>query len=212
VTATFRKLLRTLLPRDCPGCGEPLGQACGLCTSCAGSLTVRLESHSMLSNAVTPHLVVLGQHRGLLRRAARELKYSGHRDLAGVLGQALAQGVPAEWTIQAVSAVPMHPDRQRQRHFNHAEVLARSLADALKLPYVEALARRRHTAQQAKQSGSERSGNLEGAFVPLSAALDLGGPLLLVDDVMTTGNTLRACRDALNDHGLDEVYYAVLTR
>ena len=89
VTAVVQKLLRSLLPRACPGCGESLGAAAGLCASCAVSLTVRVESHSMLSNAVTPHLVVLGQHKGLLRRAARELKYSGHRDLAGVLGQAL---------------------------------------------------------------------------------------------------------------------------
>ena len=212
VTAVVQKLLRTLLPRACPGCGESLGASTGLCASCAVSLTVRVESHSMLSNAVTPHLVVLGQHKGLLRRAARELKYSGHRDLAGVLGQTLARGVPPSWGIQAVSAVPMHPNRQRQRHFNHAEMLGRALAQALELPYLDALARRRHTAQQARKSGSERSGNLEGAFVPLGAALELGGPLLLVDDVMTTGSTLIACRDALADHGMERVYYAVLTR
>ena len=91
-------------------------------------------------------------------------------------------------------------------------MLGRALAQALELPYLDALARRRHTAQQARKSGSERSGNLEGAFVPLGAALELGGPLLLVDDVMTTGSTLIACRDALADHGMERVYYAVLTR
>ncbi len=94
----------------------------------------------MLSNAAAPHLVVLGHNKGMLRRVTRELKYSGHRDLAQVLGRALAQGVPPGWGVQAVSAVPMHPARQRQRGFNHAELLARAVAAELNLPYVEQFA------------------------------------------------------------------------
>ncbi len=163
----------------------------------------------MLSNAAVPHLLVLGQHKGKLRRAARELKYGGHRDLALVLGQALASGVPAEWGIQAVSAVPMHPARLRQRTFNHAELLARSVADTLKVPYVEGLRRTRDTVQQARLSGTARLGNLSGAFAVGSG---LRQPLLLVDDVMTTGATLKACRDALQAGGVEAIYYAVLTR
>ena len=171
----------------------------------------------MLSHVVTPHLVVLGEHKAVLRRAARELKYGGHRDLARVLGVALARGVPAEWQLQAVSAVPMHVSRQRQRSFNHAELLARCLAAELGLPYQDSLRRTRATTQQAKLSGQARLGNLVGAFAAQGSHLSLTAaatpqPLLLVDDVMTTGATLRACRDALALGGVTEVYYAVITR
>lgn len=171
----------------------------------------------MLSNAAVPHLVILGEHKAMLRRAARELKYGGHRDLAQVLGAALARGVPGEWQLSAVSAVPMHAGRQRQRRFNHAELLARCLASELGLPYHDSLHRTRATTQQAKLSGQARLGNLVGAFAAQGSNLSLTGegtlqPLLLVDDVMTTGATLRACRDALAGGGVTEVYYAVITR
>lgn len=170
----------------------------------------------MLSNAVTPHLVILGQHKAVLRRAARELKYSGHRDLAQVLGTAIAQGVPSAWHVQAVSAVPMHASRQRQHHFNHAEVLARCVAAELGVPYQDCLQRTRHTAQQAKLSGQERLGNLIGAFSAQRSGVAVNGqatqPLLLIDDVMSTGSTLRACRDALAEGGINQVFYGVITR
>ena len=209
--------LRGLLPRACPGCGASLGRQAGLCRECLKSLRPQLQRHSMLSNDTAPHLIILGQHRGMLRRAARELKYGGHRDLARVLGEALSGGVPEEWQLKAVSAVPMHPSRQRERGFNHAELLARQVAGALGLPYLESLRRVRHTTQQARLSGAARLGNLAGAFAPQGAALQLSGqklpqPLLLVDDVMTTGATLRACRDALHAGGVTQVYYAVVTR
>ncbi|WP_312846437.1 ComF family protein [Deinococcus rubellus] len=205
------------MPRPCPGCGAALGRESGLCRACRAELRPRLERHSMLSNAVTPHLVILGEHRAVLRRAARELKYGGHRDLAQVLGAALARGVPDEWHLKAVSAVPMHAGRQRQRRFNHAELLARCVASELGLPYQESLRRTRATTQQAKLSGQARLGNLIGAFSARGQGLSLSGaglsqPLLMVDDVMTTGATLRACRDALAEGGVTEVFYAVLTR
>ena len=209
--------LRALLPRACPGCGSSLGREAGLCRACLESVRPQLQRHSMLSNNTAPHLVILGQHKGLLRRAARELKYGGHRDLAWVLGQALASGVPQDWHLSAVSAVPMHPTRQRERGFNHAELLARQVADALELPYLESLRRVRHTTQQARLSGAARLGNLAGAFASQGAELQLSGqmlpqPILLIDDVMTTGATLRACRDALHAGGVNEVFYAVITR
>ncbi|AWN23432.1 amidophosphoribosyltransferase [Deinococcus irradiatisoli] len=204
-------VLRALLPRPCPGCGEGLGREAGLCQSCRAQLSPRAERHSLLSAEVTPHLVVLGRHHGALRRAARELKYTGHRDLAQVLGAALARGVPGEWQLRAVSAVPMHPARQRQRHFNHAEVLARCLAAELGLPYLDSLRRTRQVAQQARLSGEERRRNLEGVFEARGGEA-LPQPLLLVDDVLTTSATLMACRDALQASGVTQLYYAVLTR
>ncbi len=204
--------LRALLPRPCPGCGEALGREAGLCRRCRAQLRPHVERHSLLSAEVRPHLVALGTHHGVLRRAARELKYTGHRDLAQVLGAALARGVPQEWHLRAVSAVPMHPARQRQRHFNHAEVLARCLADELGLPYLESLRRTRQVTQQAKLSGEARRSNLGGVFAPQRSGYTPPQPLLLVDDVLTTGATLLACRDALQGGGVTRLYYAVLTR
>lgn len=208
LNATLLGWLRALLPQACPGCGSQLGAQAGLCLKCRAGLSARVESHSPLRSHVAPHLVTLGEYRGVRRRAVRALKFGRVRDLAGVLGVALAGGVPAGWNIQAVVPVPLHPARQRQRGFNQAELLAQAIAGALRVPCVSALSRTRATGQQAKQRASGRD-HMHGAF---AARVILPGPVLLVDDVLTSGSTLVACQEALLESGVAEVYAAVVAR
>ncbi|WP_034409294.1 ComF family protein [Deinococcus murrayi] len=203
-------LLRALLPRPCPGCGAQLGRERGLCSACCGGLTPRVEQHSPLSPQPVPHLVSLGGYRGVTRRAVRALKFGGARDLAAVLGERLAAGVPPQWGVRAVVPVPLHPSRERERGFNQAALLAQAVAAELGVPCVPALRRTRATAQQARQHGAERLRNVAGAFEAEAGWRSPAGALLLVDDVLTTGATLGACRDALAAAGAGRVYVAVV--
>jgi ComF family protein len=202
-------LLRVLLPRACAGCGAALGPDAALCASCRSSLRPRVESHSTLTRAVTPHLVTLGAYRGPLARSLRALKYGGSREVADVLGARLAQVVPSTWALTTVTAVPLHPRRERWRGYNHADLLARAVASALGLPHEALLLRSRVTRQQARLRGSAREANVRHAF---RAARPVSGRVLLVDDVLTTGSTLRACADTLQAAGADEVYLLVAAR
>lgn len=203
-------LWRTLLPRACPGCAAQLGAEIGLCRSCRAGLTAQVQSHSPLRSRPAPHLVTLGRYQGVGRRAVRALKFGGARDLAGVLGQALAAGVPPQWGVGAVVPVPLHPSRQRQRGYNQAELLAREVARHLEIPCVDALQRTRATRQQARQHAAGRN-EMVGAFTVKPGGLPIG-PLLLLDDVMTSGHTLLACQDALHAAGAAEIYVAVIAR
>ncbi|WP_424951797.1 ComF family protein [Deinococcus sp.] len=205
----LQSVLKVLLPRRCPGCQGQLGHLDGLCAPCRSSLYAQLQSHSPLSGQVTPHLVVLGPYRGVLGRSVRALKYGHSRDLAGVLGTRLAQGVPAWWGVQAVTAVPLHPERLRERGFNQAELLGRQVAGMLGLPYLNALSRNRATGNQAKRHAKDRLGALDGAFL---AQPGLPETMLLLDDVMTTGTTLLACAGALRAAGVRQVYFATVAR
>ncbi|GGL07219.1 ComF family protein [Deinococcus radiotolerans] len=202
--------LRTLLPRACPGCSAQLGPQPGLCPACHAALRPQVQAHSPLRPRPEPHLVTLGPYSGVRRRAVRELKFAQARDLAALLGGALASGVPAEWDVQAVVPVPLHPARQRQRGFNQAELLGRALAGALAVPCVPALTRTRATAQQARRHGAQRE-DLRGAFRAHEGFLPTGA-VLLVDDVLTTGFTALACQDALLQAGAAQVYVAVVAR
>ncbi len=203
-------LWRTLLPRACPGCGAQLGREVGLCRACRAGLHAHVESHSPLRPHPEPHLVTLGRYRGGGRRAVRALKFGGARELAGVLGEALAAGVPGNWAIGAVISVPLHPSCQRQRGYNQAELLAREVARCLDTVYVDALSRTRATRQQARQQAAGRN-EMAGAFAVRPGRLP-PGPLLLIDDVMTSGSTLIACQDALYEAGAGEIYVAVIAR
>lgn len=204
--------LRPLLPRACPGCGAQLGRERGLCSACRQALRPHASAHSPLTPLVTPHLVTLGPYRGVLRRSVRALKFGGARDLAAPLGQALAAGVPADWAVVAVVPVPLHARRLRERGFNQAELLAQAIAASLGVPCLPLLVRTRYTAQQAKRHAAERHGQLNGAFAVQGRPP--GGSLLLVDDVLTSGVTLQACRDTLVGAGVlaTDLKYAVVAR
>ena len=112
--------------------------------------------------------------------------------------------------------VPLHPARLAERGYNQAALLAGGAAAELGCPlHARALARTRHTPQQARLSRSERLDNVIGAFrvrsVSEAAALR-GRAVVLVDDVATTGATLSACAAALRAGGAASVTALVIAR
>lgn len=143
------------------------------------------------------------------------LKYGGWRELADEMGARMAElrfDPIAESEIVAVIPVPLSQVRQRQRGFNQAELLARSVARRRGLPLLSGvLARGRHTRRQAQLSPRERQSNVRGAFqVPLNGRRELEDThVLLVDDVLTTAATAQDCVRALCEAGARAV--SVLT-
>lgn len=155
----------------------------------------------------------VGPHVSPLRRAVHALKYEGARVLSAPLGDLLAsawrdRAIPVDLVIP----VPLHRQRLRQRGYNQSLLLARELARRLELPLSHgSLIRARNTPSQVGLSRQERWDNVRGAFRTISQEPG-GARVLLVDDVMTTGATLRACSLALKKGGAKEVVCLTLTR
>jgi predicted amidophosphoribosyltransferase len=105
--------------------------------------------------------------------------------------------------------VPPQPSRRRQRGFDPAGALARSLAPRLALPLVPALVRRDRASRQARAGRSAR--RAEGR-IAVEATRAVGLPVLLVDDVHTTGATLDACARALRAAGAPSVVAVTYAR
>jgi ComF family protein len=139
----------------------------------------------------------------LLRLALHRWKYGGVQLYGPVLAALLMTvshhlQVPP---IDAVSAVPLHWRRRFWRGFNQSEVLARVIARELHAPYQPLLHRHRAGRPQVGRTEKERQTALLDAFISETAA----GHVLLVDDVVTTGGTVRGCAAALRQAGAQRV-------
>lgn len=134
------------------------------------------------------------------------LKYGGWQRLAEPMGEAMAptaRGLASAKEPTVLVPVPLAAARLRERGFNQAVLLARSLAEGTGWPVWEGLARRRTGRRQASLGRAARVENVQSLFVGRS---ELGSAqeharALLVDDVLTTGATAAACAVALEEAG-----------
>jgi ComF family protein len=206
-------VLDFLLPPRCGGCRtvgswlctrcrakirrleEPLCARCGVEVETARrecGCRARLKSLTRLRSAVA--------YVGPVEAAVHRFKYEGWRRLAAPLAQLVAERLAVEGiAARVVVAVPLHPERLRQRGFNQAELLAAELRKRMNLGSPEGeLVRTRPTPPQVGQDRLRRFANVRGAFSWCGGPLR-GESILLIDDVATTGATLDACASALRE-------------
>ncbi len=146
-------------------------------------------------------LVAAGRLNGPLQRAIHTYKYRPRPQLASRLAEPLTQAaIAASLALPALSFVPLHPRRQRQRGFNQAERLAGRLAAGLGVPVLGGLSRLRPTPAQVGLGHAERQVNMAGAFHWTALQPPPQG-LGLVDDVCTTGATLDAVARVVAEAG-----------
>jgi competence protein ComFC len=184
----------------CAQCGELFfgGGLCGTCR-CQPPPYQALRSWGVFS--------------GPLRKAIHRLKYG--RDIG--LGEALAQPLlkrlrTLNWPIDLITAIPLNKKRLKQRGYNQAGLLARPLALGSKLAYTPRVIQRiKDTPTQVGLTAPQRQVNVRGAFraIPRSAR---GRRILLVDDVTTSGSTMRECALTLLEAGATAVYGLTLAR
>jgi ComF family protein len=152
------------------------------------------------------------RYEGPLREAVHRFKF-GHRvalarPLAALLLEQCGAAVPAGAVIVPV---PLARDRERERGFNQAALLAERLARALHARWRPRwLARARATAPQTVLDATERRANVRGAFVASTSAA--GADVVLVDDVLTTGATAAECARALRAAGARSVGVLTVAR
>jgi ComF family protein len=170
--------------------------------------------------------VAYGNYQGQLRELIHLLKYEGMRPIAARLGAWLAESLEGIATAGdtprdlLVIPVPMHKSKQRQRGFNHAELLARSAMAGLRRRHpglrlqmaTAALQRMRVTVSQAGLTTHQRRANLRGAFFVSHPGRVAGRHVLLIDDIYTTGATARACSRVLRQAGAASVRVATVAR
>jgi ComF family protein len=190
------RLLDALGPSLCAGCDAPCGPDTAYCEACLALVGEACRAPSALGLEVFAG----GPYQGPTRRAVKALKYAGRSDLARRLGRWLADRWPTVTRAgDMLVPVPLGPRRLVGRGYNQAALLARGLASVTGRRLVTGmLTRSIDTLPQAKLEGRYRRSNVEGVF---TCHAWLPANVWLVDDVVTTGATARACQAAIEAQG-----------
>lgn len=216
-TPPGREWAALLCPR-CRGDVRPIGAACPSCAAPRPAFadpTARCRACVAIPKRAVTSTIALLRYRGVVRRVLHRVKYAGREEPCAPLGAALAHrvrevlvDVPADLLVVPV---PLHLVRRCTRGFNQAERIAEGLARVLDRPLAHALARRRSTRPLYGVKRDARDAIVGGAFRATRVAL-AGRPVLLVDDIRTSGATLRAAAEALQAAGASRVIAAVVAR
>ncbi len=219
-----RSLIDVVFPPACPACGclrtpdEPV-----LCTACHRSLARttqddplyretagKLCSGDLIDGLIAPFAFERGS---ALRDLVHEMKYGGASRIGLMLGREIGQSIPGSIGVAATIPVPLHRTKLRERGYNQADLLCAGIREVTGIPCLHGvLLRSRYTATQTALDAVGRAANVRDAFAVRGGSLGTlaGSAVILVDDVVTTGATLRACATALRAAGVTRVLAATV--
>ena len=220
-------LLHLLFPDRCLFCRDllPLSDGLPLCSSCrvkftpAGRICPCCERFFRGEGSCTCHpvptplrsLYALSRYDQQWRLLLHDLKYRKRRSLARPFGVWLAREIVLQkyCVPQLVVPVPLHRHREQERGFNQSALIAGHTARALGIPCRQLLTKNKDTVSQTTISRRERRENVCGAFSCLSPPPQ-GSVVLLIDDIYSTGATMKEAAAVLQSSGA-KVYGAVVS-
>ncbi|HRJ06795.1 MAG TPA: phosphoribosyltransferase family protein [Candidatus Saccharibacteria bacterium] len=213
------EILQIVAPHHCYGCGN---SGAVLCPNCKYDIIDEASSGCIVcqnpaiggicSNDISTYdkAWYVGDRADALRRTIDAYKFERVRAAHKPLVDLLNSHLPVLPFGTAIVPVPTIATHIRQRGYDHTKLIARRLAAIRKRSFLDILARKSDSMQRGA-SRKQRFAQAETAFI-CRKALDPTVPYLLIDDIMTTGATLRYAAKTLKDAGADEVWVAVLAR
>ena len=181
-------------PERCPFCGklvEPDEYACEDCRQ-----MLREKHQAIKGGALGYRCVSSFVYDGKVRRLILRIKYHNRTQFIPQLAVILADDIKAAYpdiSFDIITAVPMHKRDLYVREYNQSVLLAQALSELLDIPYLDTLKKVKRTKKQHKLKFTERKTNLLGAFALIDKERVKEKNILLIDDIITSGNTLGNC-------------------
>ena len=194
----------------CSGCWEDFERV-----STTETITQLIETKFLADETIDRiDSVFLFEQDPRVREAVHLLKYRGAEGIAERFGFYISKKIVNDAKLSlcnTIIPVPLHPARRRERGYNQSELIAGSVGRFLQVRHVPGLlVRLRQTRTQTSFDAEGRRKNVEGAFGlgKVDRREVEGKRILLIDDVITTGATIKECARALKFNGASEVYAA----
>jgi ComF family protein len=226
-------ILDLVFPKFCLGCGFLGSYLCPSCQKqlyhlkrqnclyCQKASYLGLTHPGCLKKLDIDGVVSLFYYNNLLKKIIKNLKYRLATEVwkefwQTINPEALKPTVLFKEIVKdgVIQPIPLTKSKLRERGFNQAELIAQYFQKFLSLPKVDCLVRKKETLSQAQlKSKRQRYLNLRGAFVIKDKNINLRGrKIVLVDDIITTGSTVKEATKVLKKFGARKIYVLTLAR
>ncbi|MGD9712099.1 MAG: ComF family protein [Thermomicrobiales bacterium] len=212
--------VEAIYPRRCSGCGLRGVWVCNACVAVLPLFTPPFcnrcgmpETRGCRCISVPEDVDSLrsaGPYDGWLRAGVHRLKNQGESARAAHLSSLAVHLLDDFGSVEALVAVPLHPNRLKERGFNQSHLLARNLAEITLTPLWNGLSRTRDTPHQVDLPADEREANVKGAFAVRQGTSMRPSSVVLIDDVFTTGATVGECARSLKQFGVSRIHALTL--
>ena len=199
----FKNILAVLFPQKCLGCKKENEILCSDCLL-------------KINRPDTPHLngihIASNYQDAVLKKALWMLKYQGVKQLAKPLAELIRERIwkKLETENWLVVPVPLSKNKLRHRGYNQAEMIAGELSGDVR---ADILFKKFHTKSQVEvKNKEERLANIVGSFEIKNPETIKGKKIILIDDVFTTGATMREAKKVLKEAGAKKVVGVVVAR
>lgn len=204
----FWWIINLIFPKYCVGCDKTGSFLCAKCFDKIDFYAFDLKMEDGKSDL--DQLFCAGKYQPPLSSLITTFKYQGVIEIGKEFARILYNCVNFP-DCDFITAVPMHPKKLKQRGFNQTQVIAKELARLCQIPFSEPLERKKYSAPQASLSREGRLKHLENTFaLKCKEGKLIDKSILIIDDVTTTGTTLKKCAEILKQAGAKRVVGVVV--
>ena len=194
----------------CPYCKTNISPDDYACTNCKEKFPDSSVATYTTGNypCVSPFL-----YEGIFANAVKSFKFRNDGAYAKQFAFMIVSSINELYNgekFDIITCVPMHKNALKERRYNQSELLAKECAELMNIPFMHTLEKFKENQKQHRIKASERAENVRGVFKAINKEAIKNKNILIIDDIITTGNTLGECAKILKYAGCSKISCATL--
>ncbi|GIW21761.1 MAG: hypothetical protein KatS3mg068_0768 [Candidatus Sericytochromatia bacterium] len=182
------------------------------CSKCQFILNSNVCNHCNNNEIYFEKLFCIGVYSGLLKTLIYEYKYNKNKDLSIIFSNLIEKNINIKDKVDIITSIPIHKEKMKSRGFNQSELLAKEIAYKKRWKYLNILDRIKNTKAQFSLNLDERKENLKNAFI-INSKINLKNKnIVIVDDIYTTGTTIKEACKLLKNNCVNKIFVIVIAR
>lgn len=156
-------------------------------------------------------VIIVCKYQGVAKRLIHDFKYKGVIGIGFIIAQIIYRSINLP-KCDLLVPVPVHKIKLSKRGFNQSEEIIKSLSNVANIAYLDLLLKTKNTkSQMSITNKDERKSNVENSFKINQSLINSnkkflqGKIVMIIDDVLTTGNTMNECARILKENGVNKV-------